>query len=734
MQSESAAGGMMPLISDVPEVTQETKNRAESTKSDRVNSNLERKLQSIEARPTEVEGSEKRELVVEDAGGVRTMGSPKVDAVAGDAGSKGTPPDKVASSSSSSCKGGLDSGGSPAAPAIKSGSGSTRGDEGVPEGSPDVAGPPAESSSSAAPSVASHGGGSGGPCWDGDILHLLDDLEGVELFKRYLEQEQLGHYLLFYHFCQGFKETVESPAKLRKIVRMAHRDFIVGGATVGKPSKFIECLNQDVRSAIGDVVRNPSDAIDMHMFDAAQQQVLDFMRRTSYIKFFESDVYIQWLQTRDSSSSKPHSSASSVSGRQGVTESAIDQIAATGGSPRLHHRTLSQDVPQVHGEALKSANSGQQTQLPYDLVTVDEERELNLPLASSATSTAKASQPARQSTAQSGEAAKRQGQTPRLSQETLNRMQQAMGDLHPGAVGGGGGGGQRLLSSTAGAAAPYHAMSSTFNPTSRNDSEIQSQVQSDTTDNCSSFTEQSGSTFSANQAAMHRSAHSAAQMRRRQQKSDRMAEQQEMMRQARSNHRDTHPSIFNPNRAGALGPMNRNQELATKDPAKFFEKLCGKLQKVQLDRDSSAKLRERGVGPPPTTMAMSTSSRGAKRQETTYQHQLSQNYDPESDQSILDEHCSKVFDHTPVRGRSPPTERSKKVKPHKGSGSYMTWSKGQQAYGGFQGIKEIEFMFIFQFHSLALFYFSSELIFPPTRTLILLWPSWGSGHSTGSYE
>ena len=94
--------------------------------------------------------------------------------------------------------------------------------------------------------------------------------------------------------------------------------------------------------------------------------------------------------------------------------------------------------------------------------------------------------------------------------------------------------------------------------------------------------------------------------------------------------------------------------------------------------------------PPPAAMSMSTSSRGAaKRQETSLyggqQHQVSQNYDPESDQSILDEHCSKVFDHTPVRGRSPPTERSKKVKAHKGSGSYMTWSKGQQAYGGFQG-------------------------------------------------
>ena len=96
----------MPLTSDAPEVTQETKR--EDSESDR------RKLRTIELRPTEVEGREENEVIVEDAGVVRAanaMGSPKVDAVAGDAGSKGTPPDKVASSSSSSCKGGMDSGG-----------------------------------------------------------------------------------------------------------------------------------------------------------------------------------------------------------------------------------------------------------------------------------------------------------------------------------------------------------------------------------------------------------------------------------------------------------------------------------------------------------------------------------------------------------------------------------------------------------------------------------------------
>ena len=644
----AALARMMPLTSDEGKLTQETKKGNSGT--------VVGKLQPIEVRPTEVEGREGGEVIVEDARVKAAMGSPKVDAVSGDgAAAKGTP-DKTSSSSSS--KGGMDSSGSPAAPAIKSGSGSTRGGEGEPEGSPGEPGPPAESSSSAAPSIASHGGGSG-PHWDKDILHLLDDLDGVQLFKEYLEQEQLGHYLQFYFFCNGFRElTVDSPAKMRKIIKMAYRDYVAGAPT-SKQSKHIECLDEDVRNTIAIVARNPGDNPDMNMFDAAQQQVLDFMRRTSYIKFFESEIYIDYmqsLQTRDSSSSKPHSSASSVSGRHmGAAESAIDQIAASGGSPRLHHRALPHDVSHATGETSKfggGANSSQQAQLPYDLVTVDEERELNLPLASSATSTARAPLPApsaKSSTAPigaTGEAAKltasalRQTQSPRLSQETLNRMQQAMGDLHPAVVGGGG---QRLLSSAAGAAAPYHAMSSTFNPTSRNDSEIQSQSSGalgDTTDNCSSFTEQSGSTFSANQAAMHRQqAHASAQMRRRQQKSERMMEQQEIMRQARTNHRDTAaPSHFNPNRAGALGPNPRNQELATKNPAQFFEKLKGKLQKVQLELESSAKLRERGVAAP--TMSMSTSSRAAKRQETSLysqQHQLSQNYDPESDQSILDD-------------------------------------------------------------------------------------------------
>ena len=685
----AALARMMPLTSDEGKLTQETKKGNSGT--------VVGKLQPIEVRPTEVEGREGGEVIVEDARVKAAMGSPKVDAVSGDgAAAKGTP-DKTSSSSSS--KGGMDSSGSPAAPAIKSGSGSTRGGEGEPEGSPGEPGPPAESSSSAAPSIASHGGGSG-PHWDKDILHLLDDLDGVQLFKEYLEQEQLGHYLQFYFFCNGFRElTVDSPAKMRKIIKMAYRDYVAGAPT-SKQSKHIECLDEDVRNTIAIVARNPGDNPDMNMFDAAQQQVLDFMRRTSYIKFFESEIYIDYmqsLQTRDSSSSKPHSSASSVSGRHvGAAESAIDQIAATGGSPRLHQRTLSHGAsPPTVAEASKSGAGGQP--LPYDLVTVDEEKELSLPLASSATSTAKAALPAsstRSADAHAGTSgaaatltasAVRQMQSqpqPRLSQATLSRLNQVgLGDLHPAAVGGGGGG-QRLLSSTAGAAAPYHAMSSTFNPTSRNDSEIQSQSSGahDTTDNCSSFTEQSGSTFSANQAAMHRQAQASAQMRRRQQKSEKMIEQQEMMRQAKTNHRDpAAPVGFNPNRAGQ-GP-SRNHELATKEPAQFFERLKTKLLKYQSDQETSAKLRQRGVAAP----TMSTSSRVKRHEASSYsQHQLSQNYDQESDQSILDDHCSKVFDHTPVRGRSPPTERSKKVRAHKGS--YPTWapsgrSKGQHMYG-----------------------------------------------------
>ena len=130
---------------------------------------------------------------------------------------------------------------------------------------------------------------SGPRCWHEDIIHLLGDLEGVKLFEKYLERQQLRHYYEFYYLCDGFKNMVKESApqaKLLKILKLAYERYIKKGQALQ-----LESLDENVRTAIGE--KMGQDTIDITIFDAAQQQVLDFMRHTSYKSFLESDAYLK---------------------------------------------------------------------------------------------------------------------------------------------------------------------------------------------------------------------------------------------------------------------------------------------------------------------------------------------------------------------------------------------------------------------------------------------------------
>ena len=125
--------------------------------------------------------------------------------------------------------------------------------------------------------------------WDEDIVHLLGDLEGSKLFRKHLERHQLGHYHKFYHFCNNFKKRVEESAPtvtLRKMIRLAYENYIKAGKQL-----FVQCLDSDVRAAIAE--KMAEDTIDITIFDAAQKQVLESLRQTSYGSFFESDAYLK---------------------------------------------------------------------------------------------------------------------------------------------------------------------------------------------------------------------------------------------------------------------------------------------------------------------------------------------------------------------------------------------------------------------------------------------------------
>jgi hypothetical protein len=107
-----------------------------------------------------------------------------------------------------------------------------------------------------------------------------------------------------------------------KVARIAYRRFIAPSKTGQAP--LIDCLDDTVRSNIAHKIQTVV-GIDTNMFDGAQQQVVEHMSKTSFLKFFESDIFIDYVQSvqtladmsevNSSKYSGTHSSASSVSGR-----------------------------------------------------------------------------------------------------------------------------------------------------------------------------------------------------------------------------------------------------------------------------------------------------------------------------------------------------------------------------------------------------------------------------------
>ena len=225
---------------------------------------------------------------------------------------------------------------------------------------------------------------------------------------------------------------------------------------------------------------------------------------------------------------------------------------------------------------------------------------------------------------------------------------------------------------------PYHAHSSIWNPVSRNDSEIQSQssgaMGGDTTDdgNYSSFTDMSSSTFP------EQAIKSIEEAKHRKLK-ERLREQQKIKRTAEQNRLAMDPiniQNFRPTNQGRGPPQPKNQEeflnqVRVKlqiylDEKKKRENLHHKLKQCDPGGgadvvvgsapagSSSSGLAGGAVAKSSHSLAASSSQLMMANRTASVSHLFNSSYnrslrdDGESDQSILDEHCSRVFETTPV--------------------------------------------------------------------------------------
>uniref|UniRef100_U5ER69 Putative axin n=1 Tax=Corethrella appendiculata TaxID=1370023 RepID=U5ER69_9DIPT len=131
--------------------------------------------------------------------------------------------------------------------------------------------------------------------WAEKLSYLLDDAEGCELFKRYVEMAG-GVYsdqLRFYFACEGLKQRSE-PEEIRGLVCAIYRRFLKRSTPESGLYASEELKNK---------IKNGSKNIKIltaDIFNELQQNVAKIISQTTYPLFLQSDYYIQHVQNMQS--------------------------------------------------------------------------------------------------------------------------------------------------------------------------------------------------------------------------------------------------------------------------------------------------------------------------------------------------------------------------------------------------------------------------------------------------
>ncbi|XP_075755277.1 axin-1 isoform X2 [Pelodiscus sinensis] len=145
--------------------------------------------------------------------------------------------------------------------------------------------------------------------WAESLHSLLDDQDGINLFRTFLKQEDCGDLLDFWFACSGFRKLepcVANEEKRLKLAKAIYKKYILDNN--GIVSRQIKPAT---KSFIKDCVMKLQ--IDPDMFDQAQTEIQCMIEDNTYPLFLKSDIYLEYTRT-GGESPKIYSDQSSGSG------------------------------------------------------------------------------------------------------------------------------------------------------------------------------------------------------------------------------------------------------------------------------------------------------------------------------------------------------------------------------------------------------------------------------------
>ncbi|KAJ8246126.1 hypothetical protein GJAV_G00263910 [Gymnothorax javanicus] len=145
--------------------------------------------------------------------------------------------------------------------------------------------------------------------WAESLHSLLDDQDGIHLFRTFLKQEDCADLLDFWFACSGFRKLESNECNEEKKLKLAkaiYKKYILDNN--GIVSRQIKPAT---KSFIKDCVMKLH--IDPAMFDQAQTEIQTMMEENTYPVFLKSDIYLEYTRT-GGESPKLYSDQSSASG------------------------------------------------------------------------------------------------------------------------------------------------------------------------------------------------------------------------------------------------------------------------------------------------------------------------------------------------------------------------------------------------------------------------------------
>lgn len=481
---------------------------------------------------------------------------------------------------------------------------------------------------------------SGGPLrWAHDLRSLLVDLEGLRLFEQFLEQEgaeKLGLY--FWFACNGLRSCPEPSVQLQ-YMKSIYRHYIRNNMVEVSPplrAKITEHVKQGI--------------VDVSLFDQAQREFEQFLQRSAYPKFLQSDLYVERVE-------KCHALA--TASKETVAAAPSEGTPSRGDDGQNSRGSSEELSTAAEAPGAASADSGEEEGSPPPVMppmgleilpTVKEDEEL---------ATGASPAPAALTRRNVWKLCRYGEQLPRLVTRLASEATSAVRPKTGGAVG--------ATSSSVGVPHPYHVNNSAFVPPSAQDSELHSLSSGAYTDDTGTDVE------SVPPAAVPCSASTAKESL-----IQRATQRMSIRKNANINRDSLGEHVLIPRTQ-----MEHPYSLAEKNPEKFASSIIEKLQVVKKQLDCGERLErfhraqaEDFPAPPPRgpplvgagVAAPSASAGGgapvpgaapgpASANPGFCERLLGIPAEEISSQSILDEHVSRVFDsplsHTPPRAPSP---------------------------------------------------------------------------------